>query len=35
MTKDTKFQKILYVTNNENKIQKTNDCNLKNLDMNV
>ena len=29
MIRDTKFQTILSVTNNKNRIKKTNDCSLK------
>ena len=35
MTRDTKFQTILSATNNKNRIQKTSDCGLKNLDTNI
>ena len=35
MTRDTKFQIILSATNNKNRIQKTNDYSLKNIDANV
>ena len=35
MTRDTKFQTILSVTNNKNRIQKTNGCRHKNRHKNI